>query len=213
MELLEFSAELEKVDKRKVAEEILWWLIEKIDTYIDNHQTEYTLSFLADTEKMPETCKVEKLGYTLTTVEIATNDVLNLEKEIENNPDVKRESEIVDCLRRFMEDVKELIVEDKEGMKRFFDALSKYYSTVAFYREKPVNKKLDGYINLQYLGFENMKLDVTKTPMIPIFNEEGEIIDYKKDKSKTEVVAKMPPAFAVDFGIEFWENKDEFSLF
>jgi uncharacterized protein (DUF2164 family) len=212
MELQEFKAELLKIDKQRVAEEIIGWLTRKVDTYIDNHQAQYNLSFLSD-DQMPETLKVEALGNTLDAIEISTEEIANLEKEIEENEEVKKESELIDCLREFMDDIRSLMIENEDGMKSFFVALSKYYSTVAFYKNKPINKDLAGYINLEYIGFENIKMDVFKTPLVPVYNSKREIVDYKRDETKRELVTKMPPAFAIDFGIEFWENKEDFSLF
>lgn len=213
MEYEDFKRELMNVDKQKAAQELLWWLTEKIVSYIDNHQTSYTLSFLADREKMPELSKVEDLGYSLTTIELSADDAADFDKEIEENEDVKREGKMIKLMNSFMKDVRELALEDKEAMEKFFRALLYYYSTVAFYKGKPISKDMGGYIDLQYFSFENMSMQITKVPLIPVKNDKGEIIDYKRDSSKKEIVGEMPPAFAVDFEIVFWEKKEEVSLF
>ncbi len=213
MELLEFKSKLEEIDKYLVAKEVVWWLVNKIPTYIDNHQTTYTLSFLSDEQNMKETSKAERLGNSLNAIELDASELANFDEEIENNLEVKKESEMIDLLKDFMEDVRGVIIENKEWMEEFYKALSFYYSTVAYYKAKPISKDLKGYIEIEYLGFENVKMDVYKTPLVPIKNTDGEIVDYKRDESKKELISKMPPSFCVDFGIVFWETQEEFSLF
>jgi hypothetical protein len=213
MEYKEFKKELTKINKNKAAEELMWWLNEKIETYIDNHLTTYSLSFLADQEKTPELHKIEALGYSLTAIQVSSENLVNLEDEIENNEEVASESHKIKLLNSFMEEIKEIAINDKKRMDDFFNSLLFYYSTVAFYKGKPVSKDMNGYIDIQYFSFENISMDVFKTQLIPVYNKGGEVIDYKKDDSNKTLVGSMPPSFVIDFEIVFWENKQEVSIF
>jgi hypothetical protein len=153
------------------------------------------------------------LCYQLKPIEVAVGDVKTLEEFIETDPQVKEDSKKQEMINSCMNGVLEEMMCDKENKEKYFKALSYYYEVVGFYKRNPVSKSLDGYVSIDYLSFENIRVPVTKTPMIEIKNDDGEVVDYKRDEANTKVVAEMPPSFCIDFSIDFWENKCEQSLF
>lgn len=209
--LKELQSELKKINKKKASEEVYWWLNENIVNYIDTHQKYFSLSFLAHEEMMPEMAKVEHLCTRFNAVELSMADGETFEKALERE-DVTEEGKMQDCINDFMEDIRDLMEKNKKRSEELFKALSNYYEVVGFYKKNPLVKELQGYIKIEYLSFENMELDVTKTPLVPVCDDDGKIVDYRRDESKTETITKMPPAFTIDFGIEMWEDKKSFFL-
>jgi len=210
--LEELQTELKKINKKKAAEEIYWWLKENINNYIDTHQTSYSLSFLAHEEMMPEMAKIEHLCTRFNAVEFKMGDGETFETALERE-DVTEEGMMQECINDFMEEIRESMEKNKKKSEELFKLLSNFYEVVGFYKKSPLIKELKGYIKVEYLSFENMELDLTKTPLVPVLDDEGKIVNYRRDESKTETISKMPPAFTIDFGIEMWENKGETSLF
>jgi hypothetical protein len=218
MHIEEFVLELEKIDKNKISDEIFWWVKENILSYIDTMRTSYSLDFLADEQLMPETAKLEHLCYQLDPTDIDL-DTMNTDSQADSieealkNPELIEETAKQESINEFMDSIRNIMTDNSEKREEIFSALSYFYDVVGFYDKKPIVKNLKGYVAIDYLAFENIRVPVTKTPMTPVYNEEGEVIDYKRDESKTEIVAEKPPAFSIDFSIDFWEDKGEQSLF
>ena len=209
----EFKSQIDKMSKVNVANEIYWWLKDNILTYIDTYKNSYSLSFLAHEEKMVETAKVEHLCYQLKPIELSLGDFKALTEALDSDPEIVEDSKKQDLINEWMDGVLEIMNENEQMKSEFFEALVYYYEIVGFYENNPVAKKLQGYVSIDYLSFENMRVPVTKTPMKEIKNEAGEVIDYMKDEANMEVVAEMPPSFCIDFSIDFWEDKGEQSIF
>jgi len=212
MNIEEMKRELSLINKIKIVDEIFWWLRENIVNYIDTHSYFYSLSFLSHEEKMSETAKVEHLFSQFNVVDMSQFEGMS-EKEVMESYEMTQDALNQEAMNEFMEEVKELMTEDKENLKILFKAISEYYSVVGFYKNSPLVKELDGYIDIEYLSFENLTLDVTKTPLVPVYDREGNIVDYKKDTSKTETLANMPASFCIDMTINLWEEKNESSIF
>lgn len=209
----EFKSEMDKINKERVADEIFWWLKDNILTYIDTYKNSYSLSFLSHEEKMLETSKMEHLCYQLKPIEVSMGDFDSLAEALDSDPEIIEDSKKQDLINDWMEGVLEIMNENEERKLELFKALGYYYEVVGFYKKNPISKDLEGYVKIEYLSFENMRVPVTKTPMKEVRNDAGEIVDYKRDEANTEVVAEMPPSFCIDFSIDFWENKHEQSLF
>lgn len=212
MDVVELRSALSDVDKSKIAAEIFWWLKENIVNYIDTHNFTYSLSFLAHEEKMPETAKIEHLFSKFNAVDMSKFEGMS-EKEIFESEEITKDAENQEEMNLFMESVRTTMIENKDLLADYFKELSEYYKVVGFYRDTPLVKSLDGYIDIEYLSFENITVEVTKSPLIPIYDSDGHIIDYKKDDSKKETLEKMPASFCIDLTINLWEEKNEFSLF
>lgn len=212
MNIEEMKRELSLINKIKIVDEIFWWLRENIVNYIDTHNFSYSLSFLSHEEKMPETAKIEHLFSQFNVIDMSQFDGMS-EKEIMESYEMTQDALNQEAINEFMEEVKDLMIEDKENLKILFKAISEYYSLVGFYNNSPLVKKLDGYIDIEYLSFENLTLDVIKTPLIPVYDREGNIVDYKKDDSKKETLTNMPESFCIDMTINLWEGKNESSIF
>lgn len=213
MTFKEFKEEMGKIDQSKVADEIFWWLNDNILTYIDTYKKSYSLSFLSHEEKMPETAKMEHLCYQLKPIELGSKEFDSLDDFINNDPEIKEEAEKQDLINSWMESVQDIMNDDEEKKNSIFKALSYYYEVIGFYKKDPVTKDLEGYVRIDYLSFENMRVPVTKTPMKAVKNSDGEIVDYVRDEEGTEIVAEMPPSFCIDFSIDFWESKNDQSIF
>ncbi len=210
--LKELQEELKKVNKNKASEEVFWWLKENITNYIDTHQNYFSLSFLADEDKMPEMAKVEHLCTRFNAIELNLADGETFDKAIERE-DVAEEGKMQEYINDFMEEIRVLMEKNKKKSEELFKDLSYYYTVVGFYKKSPLVKELHGYVKIEYFSFENMELDVTKTPLVPVYDDTGVVVNYRRDESKTETITKMPPAFSIDLGIEMWEDKGETSIF
>jgi hypothetical protein len=213
MTLEEFRSEMDKIDMGLVADEIFWWLKDNILTYVDTYKRAFSLSFLSHEEKMPETSKMEHLCYQLKPIEVSMGDFSSLKEALDSDPEIIEDSKKQDLINDWMDRVLEAMNENEEKKTDLFKALSYYYEVVGFYKKNPIAKELEGYIKIDYLSFENMRVPVTKTPMKEIKNDAGEVVDYQRDEENTEVVAEMPPSFCIDFSIDFWEKKSEQSIF
>ena len=210
---VELEKKLSKIDKNLVKEEIFSWLIDGVENYIDNTQQSYSICFYSDKEKMEETAKLEELFLQVDTAEIEiSGEDKQLEDAIKDNPAIEKSAEAQESIIEFMESIRTLMEEDEDSKKRLFDRISFYYSIAGFLRGTPIEKKIDGYIEITYLSFENFSVDVSVTPLSPISNDSGNITGYEKDESGKETHT-MPESFAIDFSIGIWEKKNETSLF
>lgn len=209
----DFINQLEEIDKGKVGNEIFWWLKENITNYVDTQHKIYYLSFLSDEEKMPETTKIEKLCNTMSPIETTESELGTLTEAIENNADIVEDSKKQEAVNEFLDLVLQNMNENERQKDDLFRALCYYYEVIGFYKSSVVTEKLNGYVSIDYLSFENVRMPVTRTPMKAVKNEAGEIVDYIADTENVVIVADKPPSFAVDFSVNFWEDKGEQSLF
>lgn len=214
MEIKDFIKELNQIDKNKVSKEIFNWIIKSKDSYIDTHKTTYMINFMADPVNMPETLKIEQLATTLSKIEIKAGEEESFKDAIESNEEVEEESVKQEALNNYLNEVCEIMSSDSDSLEKLFKELSFYYEMVGFSKDgKPITKELDGYVNVLYLSFENVDMELSRTPLIPVLDSDGRVVSYEKKESEREIIANLPPNFAFDMEISFWEKKYESSLF
>lgn len=219
MELCELEAKLECFDKKKIADEIVWWIVENVPNFIDTQRTSYSLSFLAHEEKMPEMAQLEMLCREIDKIEIEVSGEMDQMSDlVENDPEIAKAAEMQQAIIDFMEDVREIMTgeedEDNEYKTRIKKSFSFYQDFVGVNIEtgEEITKDMDGYVSFEYLSFENVDMTVTATAMVPVLDSDGRLVDYKRDESQSKVM-EMPSSFCIDFKIQLWENKGATSLF
>jgi len=201
MKIGKFNSTLKKLDKNKISEEIFKWLTGHIDNYIDNHEFEYSICFLADPENLPETYKIEEL----ITKALSESSL--------NKKDQETEEKFFESLYDYMDEIKEIMSNDEINKQVFLDKFLYYFSIVGIDRissDVIVDKK-DGDIDIKYLAYEADSANVTLTEMIEIKDDDGEIVNYKKSDDEVQV-GTMPSSFVIDFEVFVMEAKNESSV-
>lgn len=216
MEIEELKQQLESFDRQVMAKEVVWWLVENVKNFISTDRTNFSLSFLADIDNMPEMNKLELLCHEVDKIEIeVSGDPDQMMRAIEDDPEVAKAAKMQELIIDLMEEVRSILAEDEEAKQAVLSAFSFYHDFVGINLKtgEEITKDMDGFVTFDYLSFENVENTVTKIPMTPIVDEEtGRVIDYKRDPSRAETYV-MPAAFCIDISVQVWEDKGETSLF
>lgn len=215
MEIDRLAEEIKTFGEKTLADEIVWWIVNNVVNFISTETVNFSLSFLAHEEKMPEMARLEALCREIDTMEIdVTGDADQMMNELESNPEIEASAKMQQMVIDLLERVRLFLEDYEDGKKLVMDAFSFYHDFVGINvkTREEILRKLDGYVSFDYLSFENIESTLTKTPMNPVFDEEGRVIDYVRDESKKETL-RMPPSFCIDFTVELWEDKGETSLF
>jgi len=219
----ELEKQLSEIDKKAMSIEIFQWLIDNAEHYIDTMTEDFSLSFLANDEIMPETVKVEKLCNDLETMEIeVTGAEDQLEDVINDNPDIEEAARKQTALNEFMEEVRVFMDEDLEYKGKILDKFMYFHDFVGYrpvekedgtIKAEEIIKDMTGSVEISYLSFENMSMDVSRIAHDPVYDDDGNIVSYEKDEAKREIVGKIPPSFCIDMSVSVWENHGSASIF
>lgn len=186
------------IDIKKASEEVLNWLIDNVEQYIDNKETVFSLYFPVNKVELQKMDQIFNLG----------SLYLNFE-----NDKIKEERECIKVLDNVVELIKKEIIANKDLLEKLFARLIYYYEMIAFsIKTGPVIQPMDGYVSINKFFYEPIGMDVTVTKRFNKMNPDGTLQPTDK---KPEVVKKehIPEGFVVEIEIKKWPKQNITSMF
>ena len=185
------------IDVKKAAEEILTWIINNVENYIDNKETVFSLYFPVDKIKMQNMDHIFNLG--------------SLYLKFENEK-INEERECIKFLDDMVELVKKEMVSDKDLLAKLFKKLIYYYEMIAFsIKTGPIIQEMDGYVNINKFFYEPIGMDIIVTKRYQKKKADGSLEMTDKEP---EVVKKehIPEGFVVEIEIKKWPKQNIVSM-
>ena len=186
------------IDIKKASEEMLNWLIDNVENYIDNKETVFSLYFPVDKVKLQNMDQIFNLG--------------SLYQNFENEK-IKEERECIKGLDDVVELVKKEMMGDKILLEKLFKRLVYYYEMIGFsVKSGPVIQDMDGYIIVKKFFYEPIGMDLTVTKKYNKMSEDGTLVASDK---QSEIVKKehIPEGFVVEIEIKKWAKQKIVSMF
>jgi hypothetical protein len=182
-----------EIDRAAVAAEVMKWLVEMVNDYVDNSDTSYQIYFCGDTlELLPQMGALKKLYDD----RLGEEGKLTEEEEIESiNEFEKIISEVTLALRG-----------EKDKLRELYEKLVFFYDTKIVTDGKsiiPVTEKMEGYIEINDFIFDPFPMGVKVKKKIIKQDKSG------KELSRTEEVVKeitIDPGFCVQFELVYWKQ-------
>lgn len=189
---------VKNIDIKKSAVEILSWLIDNVEQYIDNKETVFSLYFPIKKDNMPNMNQTFNLG----------SLYLEFEKE-----KLKNERECLKILDDIVNLIKQEIIDNKELLEKLFKRLIWYYEMIGFnMKTGPVIQEMDGYVSINNFFYEPIGLDIIVTKKYNKQLPDGTLIESDK---KPEIIKKehIPEGFVVEIEIKKWAKQNITSVF
>ena len=193
----EIQEKAKNINIKKASEEMLNWLTNNVEEYIDNKETIFSLYFPVDKSKLQNMDQIFNLG----------SLYLNFENKV-----IKEERECIKILDDVVENVKKEMVGNKELLEKLFKKLVYYYEMVAFsMKSGPIIQDMDGYIKINKFFYEPIGMDIVVTKRYQKKKEDGTL--EMTDKAP-EVVKKehIPEGFVVEIEIKKWTRQNVVSM-
>ena len=187
-----------KIDIKKASEEMLCWLIDNVEQYIDNKETVFSLYFPVDKVNLDKMDQIFNLG--------------SLYQNFENEK-IKEERECIKELDDVVELIKKEMVGNKELLEKLFKKLVYYYEMIGFnIKTGPVIQDMDGYIIIKKFFYEPIGMDLTVTKRYNKMNTDGTLSAADKEP---EIIKKehIPEGFVVEIEIKKWPKQKIVSMF
>ncbi len=188
----DFFDSCEKIDRGAVATEVMKWLIEMVNDYIDNADTSYQIYFVGDTlELLPNMGGLKKLYDD----RLGTDGKLTEEEEIKS----------IDAFEKVISDITDILRKDEKGLKELFDKLIFFYDTKIVTDGKsiiPLTEKMEGYIEIINFLFDPFPMGVKVKKKILTVDKAG------NEVGRTEEIVKeitIEPGFCVQFELVYWK--------
>lgn len=195
LEIIEMSKD---INIGKASEEMLNWLIDNVDNYIDNKETIFSLYFPVDKTNLENMDQVFNLG--------------SLYQNFENNK-IKEERECIKKLDDIVELIKKEMASNKNLLEKLFKKLVYYYEMIGFsLKTGPVIQDMDGYIVINKFFYEPIGMDLTVTKRYQKKTADGTL---EMTNKKPEIVKKehIPEGFVVEIEIKKWAQQKIVSMF
>jgi hypothetical protein len=188
-----------------IANELIAWMCENVEKFIDNHEDKYSISFgNVDKTKYPSMYMVESTVMSiLSKTESFDKSDYALAAEGE-----RVEIEMFEGVSRVMSETTELLKNDRNISAPAFNRMKFYYEVCGFNRGVAVVKELDGYLSFSGVDFDSNSMDIIVTT---ISDGKRELSSEEQDESATSFNAGA--AFVAEFKINHWEKKQETGLF
>lgn len=174
--LKKISNDGEKIDTKKVAVEIITWLINNAESYIDNHAKMFKIDLIIDNAESLKTAKaLQDLYQGMPSAEE--------EAEIDQLPNKDELLTLITQTRDGLDRVTKQVWDDmrasKEEMDQLFKKLIFYYELKGFTHGKPLVQELKGYVDVINFEYESFSMGVKVIRTDPNATEENKVIsDY-----------------------------------
>jgi len=190
-------------DPNRIITEAAKWLAAHVESYIDNHETAYSLTFGdVDQEHFPTLYAIE------------TSVLAAVPKDDDVLTSGKYEAEEVEMMKALTEKMAEATrigVEHKEIFSYLFERLKFYYEPiVGMGVGGVVTKPIDGYIKLSMFEFDVDSMTVRVVKRMPTVEAGSDTVGTPRVESQ---IIEMNPSFIVDFTMVYWERNVETGLF
>jgi len=166
-----------KIETKVLASEVLKWLIDNVESYVDNHVKMFKIDLIVDNVESMKTVKAlqdlyRKLPTPEEEVEIQTakDGTAVLELIAETRTELDR------VTKQAWEDMKE----SKSDLEQLFKRLVFYYELKGFKDGKPLIQELDGIIDIINFEYENFSVGVQIKKGQDVETEDGLVQGEKK---------------------------------
>lgn len=188
----EFIEACENVDRKAVSDEVLKWLVEMVNDYVDNSDVAYQIYFVGNTlDLLPQMGALKKLY-----------------EEGEKQPTEAEEIRCIDAFETVISDITGLLKEDKDKLKELFDKLIFFYDTKLMTDGKnivPVTEELDGYVDITNFLFDPIPMRVQVRKKMVVVDKEGNKLGNVEDQEETVKDVVIDPGFCVQFELVYWK--------
>lgn len=194
----EFLEKSKNLDAKKIAVEVLGWLIKNVENYIDNQESTFLIYFtydILDESGLQELKKLQELYYAIgdSSDKEAVKEPDNQSSQV--NQDVV---EMLECLDAVVDTAKSEMEADKKRMVRLFDRLIYFYEMIGFSSlTGPIIKSFTGHVQFNHFIYEPICMPITVTQKTKKLVD-GELVD---SDVPDEIISEytVPEGFSLEF--------------
>ena len=192
----EIMEKAKQVDPKISAKEIIQWLIDNVENYVDNHRVVYRLYLTVNAHNTMEHTGLLQLLYMS----------IPSPKDSKDEDAKGVEDRCLDVLDDITTKVKEELVASKDMLKDLYVRLVYYYEMTGFSSQSgPIVQEFDGYVELSEFIYEPLSMEVVVSSGEDIVDTDGNHIGQSKPKAvvKREM---LPEGHAVEFELKYWKK-------
>lgn len=184
------------VDPRACAREIIGWLCDNVENYIDSTKKTYRIQMVVESkEKMPQTYLLQRLFQ-------------GMPQATEDQPDLmETEIRCLDILHGTVSKVKASAEKETAELERLFKRIIYYYEMIGFSNKSgAVLQAFDGTVVVDELIYDTSEMTVTVKKGLMVVDENGQEIGEKGAKETIKEVT-VPEGFSIDFTLQTWAKQ------
>ena len=212
---LEIQEMAKSIDVSKAAKEMLTWLTDNVDNYIDNKETVFSLYFPVDKKNLDTMDQIFNLGSLYQKIEKDEDnwDAVLKKSKAFNKEKAEQERECIKKLDAVVELIKNEMAGNKDLLEKLFKKLIYYYEMTGFsIKSGPVIQDMEGYVTVNKFFYEPIGMDLTVTKRYQRKNADGTL---EMTDKKPEIVKKehIPEGFVVEIELKKWQKQKIVSMF
>lgn len=205
------ETDLEKVDEKESAVEILQWLIENVEQYIDNQRKIFKIDLILDEkfESMPNTKLMQDLYRSIADLdpEVDISELCDWEQKItdEQRETIKYSQKFREILNEKVKNIFESMKNENEKLDELFKRMIFYYELKGFNKGEFIIEPMEGEVSI--INFEYEAFPVNVEIKSPEQNENG-------DKTQDKAISKqytIPEGFTVWIEIAYATKRSKMS--
>ena len=194
----EIVKDSEQIDPAKVSDEILTWLANNVENFIDNQEKIYRIDILLDETPVDELIDIANIK-ALQNLYRALPDINGEDEEPDPNfESIEKTNEARDCLDLITFNVLEDMKNNTSKLNELFNRMKYYYELRAVCRGELIEDQIEGSIDILDFKYDNFSVNVGI-----------------KDTVANEIVKEyiIPDAFSILFEIGYRREEAPLSLF
>jgi len=182
----EIRKRMKEIDAKVVASEVLDWLIQNVENYIDNCQKTFRLVLTVVADIMPVTKALQDLYMAVPDEEGVIG-------------------ELMDGLDAVTEKAKLHMQADKERTEKLFKRLVFFYEMTGFNNVSgPIVQQMDGCVEITEFLFDPVSMTLqVKQPVVKIVD--GQPVETGEKRVVKEI--PVPEGFGVELSIDYWPKR------
>jgi hypothetical protein len=182
----------QEVDPSVMANDVLKWLINNVDTYIDNHETVFRLYFTNESFlDMPSLGKVHEFYQKI------PDDVTEADLDA-----------VKDVLDGKVAEAKKILSTSEAPLTELFKKIICFYDMKTLVsdgtRIVPIFHDLDGFVRVNDFMYEPIAMELTVKKGFARKMEDGSLVNTKGEKEIFKKV-NIPEGFALEIELEYWQ--------
>ena len=211
LKIQEIIDKSKEIDPKKVSSEILTWLANNVENFIDNQKREFKIDLILESEAMSESTKLQELYRSIPEEDDETISMT----EIGNISDIKanRFTEVNKCRKSLDKVTKQCFTEmnkNEEMLQALFKRMIFFYELVGISKGTLLVKRLEGAVTIRQFDYEAFSVDVRIVQKKEVENQNGELVTEEVGEAKTY---EIPEGFAVWLEIAYKDTIQRPTLF
>lgn len=200
-----------EIDAKKVSQEILNWLTNNVENFIDNQKREFKIDLVLESVEMSESTKLQELYRAIPEEDDETISM----SEIGNIKDIKsnRFTQVNKCRKALDKITKQCFNEmnkNKEMLETLYKRMIFFYELVGISKGNLLVKNLEGAVTIRAFDYEAFSVDVKVVGKKTIENEMGQLESVETGEAKTY---EIPEGFAIWLEIAYKDTIQRPTLF